>query len=257
MRRPLIAANWKMQKTTVEASAFAAELRRLLVPPAEVDIVIAPPFTALAALRDALGDAPVALGVQNVHPEPSGAFTGEISVGMLVDLGCRYAILGHSERRALFGETSEFVARKLAAVIGAGLYPIVCVGETLEEREAGRTFDVIGAQLEASLATLPQERAADCAVAYEPVWAIGTGRTATPEIAQEAHACIREQLAKRFGEAAREMRILYGGSVKPENAAALLAQPDIDGALVGGASLDPASLCAIIRFDARLEEGPR
>ncbi len=256
MRRPLIAANWKMHKTTAEARAFATQLRGLLTSPPDVDIVIAPPFTALAALREALGDAPVQLGAQNVHTEGEGAFTGEVSVPMIVDLGCSYAILGHSERRALFGETSEGVAHKLAAVVAAGLRPIVCVGETLEQREAKRTFEIIGSQLEASLASLPAESAHECAVAYEPVWAIGTGRTATPEMAQEVHAFIRERLAKRFGESAGRMRIQYGGSVKPDNTATLMAQPDIDGALVGGASLDPASFYAIIRSDPPREEGP-
>jgi triosephosphate isomerase len=212
-----------------------------------VEVVIAPPFTALAALGRALAGSRVALAAQNVHPEAGGAFTGEVAPGMLRDVGCTLAIVGHSERRALFGETSAFVARKAEACLRHGLRPIVCVGETLEEREAGRTFAVVGAQLAESLAQVPPERAAEVVVAYEPVWAIGTGRTATPELAQEVHAFVRGELRGRFGAAGDAIRIQYGGSVKPENAAALLAQPDIDGALVGGASLDPGSFARIVR----------
>jgi triosephosphate isomerase len=248
---PLFAANWKMHKTVGEAVRFAQELRRLWTEEPRAEVVVAAPFTALAALRGALAGTPVVLAAQNVHPEPQGAFTGEVSVAMLVDVGCRAVILGHSERRALFGETDDFVARKLGAALAGGLRPIVCVGETLAEREAGRTFEVLGAQLEGSLAPLAPERASEVALAYEPVWAIGTGRTATPETAQEAHAFLRERLAKRIGARAASVRILYGGSVKPENVAELLARPDVDGALVGGASLDAASFWAILRDGSR------
>ena len=244
MRAPVIAANWKMHKTVVEAAAFAEKLAPLVMDVEGVDMVVAAPFTALETLGRALAGSSVALAAQNVHPEPQGAFTGEISVPMVAELGCRYVIVGHSERRALFGEPSELVARKAAAVQAAGLTPILCVGEALEDREAGRTRDVVGAQLDASLAgTRP-----DLVIAYEPVWAIGTGRTATPDIAQEAHAFIRERLASHFSPAAAAtIRIQYGGSVKPDNSAELLSQPDVDGALVGGASLDPESFSAIIR----------
>ena len=252
MRTPLIAANWKMHKTVSEAVAFAHELSASLGPLEGIEAAIAPPHPALVALGDALADSPVALAAQNVHPEPQGAFTGEVSVGMLAELGCRYVIVGHSERRALFGETDAWIAKKLAAVQAAGMGPILCVGESLEQREAGRTEEVVAGQLEASLALA--DPAGELVVAYEPVWAIGTGKTATPEMAQEVHAFARKRLADRFGGAADAIRILYGGSVKPENAAALLAQPDIDGGLVGGASLDPASFCAIIRYGEPGEE---
>ena len=249
MRTPLIAANWKMHKTVSQALAFAADLRSRLQGEAGVEVAIAPPFPALAALGEALDGSPISLAAQNVHPEPEGAFTGEVSAPMLASLGCTYVIVGHSERRALFGEDDALVAAKLAAVQAAGMRPILCVGETLEQREAGKTFDVLAGQLAGSLARIDAERSAEIVVAYEPVWAIGTGRTATPEIAQEAHAFVRERLAGLLGGVAEQVRILYGGSVKPENAAALLAQPDIDGGLVGGASLDPASFCAIIRSE--------
>jgi triosephosphate isomerase len=184
-----------------------------------------------------------------VNPAASGAFTGEISAGMIHDLGCRYAIVGHSERRALYGETSDVVDQKASALLAHGVLPIVCVGETLGDREADRAFDVVGEQLEGSLRSIPDARAAEVVVAYEPVWAIGTGKTATPEIAQEIHAFIRGLLGDRFGSAAAAMRIQYGGSVKPDNAKELMSQPDIDGALVGGAGLDPDSFAKIVHFD--------
>jgi triosephosphate isomerase len=246
VRRPILAANWKMQKTVAEAVDFVKQFLPRLADADGVDVVIAPPFTALCAVARALDGSRVALAAQNVHPEAAGAFTGEVAPGMLRDVGCTFAIVGHSERRALFGETSAFVARKAEACLAHGLRPIVCVGETLEEREAGRTFAVVGAQLAESLSRVPRERAAEVVVAYEPVWAIGTGRTATPEIAQEVHAFVRAELRARFGAAGEALRIQYGGSVKPENAATLLAQPDIDGALVGGASLDAESFARIV-----------
>jgi triosephosphate isomerase len=249
MRRPILAANWKMHKTTAEAEAFAADFLPRVKGADDVDVVIAPPFTALERVGAALSGSSVALASQNVNPEEKGAFTGEISPGMLVDLGCSYAIVGHSERRAIYGEGDEFVARKAAALLAHDIRPIVCVGETLEEREAGRTFDVLGGQLDGSLAGVPGPRAEEVVVAYEPVWAIGTGKTATPEMAQEVHAFVRERLSKLMGGAAEAIRIQYGGSVKPENVASLMAQPDIDGALVGGASLDPAAFAQIVHFE--------
>jgi len=246
MRRRFLAANWKMHKTAGEAVDFAKAFLPRLAGLERDEIAIAAPFTALVALARALQGSPVALAAQNVHDQPKGAFTGEISAGMLADLGCAYAIVGHSERRQLFGESSEFVARKAAALFAAGIRPIVCVGETLEEREAGRTFAVLEAQLAGSLDRIEGDQIGDVVIAYEPVWAIGTGRTATPAMAQEVHAMIRGGLRGRFGAAAERVRIQYGGSVKPENAAELLAQPDIDGALVGGASLEPESFAAIV-----------
>ncbi len=251
MRLPIVAANWKMHKTAAEAVAFVEDFLPRVARVRGVEIVIAPPFTALDRVRQTLAGSAVKWAAQNVNPEAQGAFTGEVAPGMLAELGCAYAIVGHSERRALYAESDEFVARKAAALLGCGIRPILCVGETLEQREAGRSVEVVGAQLEGSLATVPQERAEDVVLAYEPVWAIGTGRTATPEMAQTVHAFIREWLGKRFGEAGAGIRIQYGGSVKPDNASALMQQPDIDGALVGGASLDPESFAKIVGFDAR------
>jgi len=251
VRTPLVVANWKMHKTVAEAFAFADALLPRVMMIEDVEIAVAPPFTALSAMGETLAGSNVALAAQNAHFEKSGAFTGEISFAMLAELGVRYAILGHSERRQLFGETDELIAKKLRAAQTAGIRPILCVGELLTEREAGRTFDVLRNQLAGSLAQADAARAEELVVAYEPVWAIGTGRTATPVLAQEAHAYIRTRLADRFGARATAIRIQYGGSVKPENAAELLAQPDIDGALVGGASLDPEAFSAIIRSRAR------
>jgi len=248
MRRPILAANWKMQKTTGEAAEFAARFVPLVKDADAVDIVVAPPFTALDRLGQALAGSNVALAAQNVNAEESGAFTGEISPGMLVDLDCRYAIVGHSERRTLYGESDDDVARKAAALFAAGLTPIVCIGESLEEREADRTFEVVERQIDGSLAGLRAESTAELVLAYEPIWAIGTGRTATPEIAQEVHAFVRDRLRRRFGAAADAIRIQYGGSVKPDNVDALMSQPDIDGALVGGASLDPEAFSRIVHF---------
>jgi triosephosphate isomerase len=239
-----------MHKTTGEAVDFLDRLLPLVATAEEVEVVIAPPFTALDRVRRRLAGSSVALAAQNVSAEREGAFTGEIAARMLGDLGCRYAIVGHSERRALFGETDAGVARKAAALLAAGIRPIVCVGETLEQREAGRTFEVLAAQLEGSLEGFPPERAEELVLAYEPVWAIGTGRTATPGIAQEAHRFVRDRLARRFASAAEAVRIQYGGSVKPENVYDLMAQPDIDGALVGGASLDPEVFARIVHFRA-------
>ncbi|MEE2703086.1 MAG: triose-phosphate isomerase [Myxococcota bacterium] len=249
MRTPILVANWKMHKGVSEATAFVDALKPRLQALDGVEVVIAPPFTTLGALRGTLDGSAIQLAGQNLYPEVEGAFTGEISPAFLRELGCRYVILGHSERRHGFGESSEFVARKVRAAYEHELRPIVCVGETLEQREAGQTKQVIAAQIRASLAQVPPAGSLDLVVAYEPVWAIGTGRTASPDAAQEVHALIRELLGEQFGTAAERIRIQYGGSVKPENSGALMAQPDIDGALVGGASLDPASFFAIIRFD--------
>lgn len=249
MRRPILAANWKMNKTVAEAEAFVRAFLPLVADASGVEVVIAPPFTALQALGRELSGSHVALAAQDVSAEDPGAFTGEVAAGMLSELGCRYGIVGHSERRARHGESDELVAAKAAALLNHGIRPIVCVGETLEHREAERTFAVVGSQIQESLAKIPRERAGDLVVAYEPIWAIGTGRTATPEMAQEVHAMIRERLRDQFGAAGEEIRIQYGGSVKPDNAAALMAQRDVDGALVGGASLDPQSFSRIVRFD--------
>jgi len=250
VRVPILAANWKMHKTVAEAVAFAEKFRPLVEGQEQAEAVIAPPFPALDALGRALAGSGVSLAAQNVNAAEKGAFTGEVSPGMLRDLGCRYAIVGHSERRALYAETSAVVARKAAALLGHDIRPIVCVGETLPQREAGATLDVVGEQLLASLAEIPAARGEDVVVAYEPVWAIGTGRTATPEIAQEVHGFIRERLQARFGAAGDTIRIQYGGSVKPDNVDTLMAQPDIDGALVGGASLEPDSFARIVCFEA-------
>jgi len=249
MRQPILAANWKMQKTTAEAEAFVGSFLPLIKDSSGVDVVIAPPFTTLERVGAALQGSGVFLAAQNVNAAEEGAFTGEIAPRMLADLGCGYAIVGHSERRTLYGETSRDVAAKAAALLAHDVRPIVCVGESLGERESGRTLSLISSQLEESLAQIPPERAAEIVVAYEPIWAIGTGRTATPEMAQEVHAMIREQLRGHFAGAGEEIRIQYGGSVKPDNVRDLMHQVDIDGALVGGASLKPESFAKIVRFD--------
>jgi triosephosphate isomerase len=236
-----------MYKTVREAEAFVDAFLPRVADARDVEIVIAPPFPALAAVGRRLAGSRVALAAQNVNPEKQGAFTGEVSPPMLAELGCAFCIVGHSERRTLYGEGDDFVARKAAALLAHGIRPIVCVGETLEQREQGRSGAVVQAQLAGSLASVPAERAAEIVVAYEPIWAIGTGRTATPELAQQVHALIRAALGERFGSAGERIPIQYGGSVKPDNAAALLAQKDIDGALVGGASLEPESFAQIVR----------
>jgi len=247
VRRPLIAGNWKMHKNVEEARALVRGIREGLPGDAAADVLVAPPFTALAAVVEAARGSAVAVGAQNAHFETKGAFTGEISPAMLVDVGCSHVILGHSERRQLFGETDEGVARKAVASLSHGLVPIVCVGETRDEREAGQTDAVVERQIERALRELTPDQVAGLVVAYEPVWAIGTGLAATPEQAQEVHAGIRRQVSGSHGEAvAAALRILYGGSVKPDNAKVLLGQADIDGALVGGACLEAASFLAII-----------
>ncbi len=248
MRRKFIAGNWKMNKTGEEGAGLVRELLQELADTDSADVAVCPSFTALAAVAAELRGSHIGLGAQNMHAEASGAFTGEVTAGMLVAAGCKYVILGHSERRTLFGETNEVVNRKLKAALAAELSPIVCVGEQLEEREAGRTEEVVFGQVEQSLAELAAKDMLKVTVAYEPVWAIGTGKTATPEQAQEVHAGIRNLLGETFGKACAEaVRIQYGGSVKPGNAKVILAQEDIDGALVGGASLKAADFAAIVR----------
>jgi len=236
-----------MHKTVPEAVAFAQGMEKLAAG-SEVEVVVCPPFTALVPAVKALGGTGIAVGAQDVYWEDKGAFTGEISPLMLKDAGCRYVIIGHSERRQLFGETDEKVNYKVKAVLAHGLIPVMCVGETLAEREAGVTKKVVRAQTEAGLSGLTREQVAGMVIAYEPVWAIGTGKTASDEDAQEVIGFIRSLVKDLYGEgAARQLRILYGGSVKPENTAGLMAQPDIDGALVGGASLEVESFIGIIK----------
>lgn len=248
-RKSLIAANWKMHKTIAEAVAFVESLQREVGDYNDREVIIAPPYTALSAVRNALWRKDFKLAAQNFHWEEKGAFTGEISGAMLKDVGCDGVIIGHSERRQLFGETNEMLLKKVAGAFRGGFLPILCVGEVLEEREGGRTFTVVGSQLEQGLAGLPADQARQLALAYEPVWAIGTGRTATPDQAQEVHAFIRERCAALWDKTvANSMRILYGGSVKPDNVDSLMAQPDIDGMLVGGASLEVASFKRIVQY---------
>ncbi len=244
MRSPLVAGNWKLFKLRAEAAAFAADLKGGLSSAAGVGIAVCPPFTSIDVLATGLAGSGVGIWGQHASAAESGALTGEISMGMLKDAGATGVLLGHSERRQLFGETDAALADKVPAALAAGLLPVLCVGETDAERESGATNEVLARQVREGLGKLSPTQA-DIVVAYEPVWAIGTGKTATPELAQAAHAWIRSQLAERFGEAAGSIRILYGGSVKPDNAATLLSQPDVDGALVGGASLEAASLLAI------------
>ncbi len=249
MRRRVIAGNWKMYKTQGEARAFIAALAPLVASANHCDIVVAPPFTALAAAVEAARGTSIAVSAQDLHWEKEGAFTGEISARMLAEAGCRYVIIGHSERRQLFGETDASVNKKIQAALGARLIPIVCVGETLQERESGQMQSVLRREFSDGFAALTPEQFSRILIAYEPVWAIGTGRTATPELAAEAHRFLRGLAATAFSsEPASRLRILYGGSVKPENARGLMAQEEIDGALVGGASLDAKSFAAIVNF---------
>jgi triosephosphate isomerase len=248
-RIPLMAGNWKMHKTSAEGAALVQELRGRLGNVTGVEVVVAPPFTGLAAAVEAAKGTGMTVAAQNCHWEDKGAFTGEVSPPMLVALGVRWVIIGHSERRHLFGETDEGVALKVRAALDHGLLPIMCVGETEGEREGGLTETVLSRQVARGLAETRAEEAALTVVAYEPVWAIGTGRTATPEIAQEACAFVRAQVGAALGAAEAEtVRVLYGGSVKPDNVAELMARPDIDGALVGGASLDAGSFAGIVDF---------
>jgi triosephosphate isomerase len=240
-----------MHKTASEAAVLAEAVLRALPPPNGVEVVLCPPFTALAAVARVIAGSPVALGAQDVHWEREGAYTGEISPEMLRDLGCRYVIIGHSERRQYFAETDERVNRKTGAALAGGLTPIVCIGETLAEREAGRAAEVVAGQVKGALSGLAPEQVRGVVLAYEPIWAIGTGRTATPLQAAEMHARVRRTIAELCGrDVAEQIRILYGGSVGPENASALLREPEIDGALVGGASLRADAFAAIARAAA-------
>jgi len=239
MRVPFIAANWKMFKTVHEAVVFAKEFRAMVKDVNDVEIVVAPPFTALHSVVEAARNSNIGVSGQNLHWEREGAFTGEISAAMLKEAGADYVIIGHSERRRLFHETDETVNRKLIAALGANLIPIVCIGETLEERERNETLAVLDRQIKAGLDSLTGDQVAGLVIAYEPVWAIGTGRNATPAQAGEAHAHIRSRLRQWFGgPAADQCHVIYGGSVKPDNIHELVLLPDVDGALVGGASLD-------------------
>lgn len=254
MRRKIIAANWKMNMTINEAEGFLETFLLELGDEKRVDVVIVPPFTAIPKVSEKLTDVQnVKLGAQNMHWEKPGAFTGEICAPMLRELFVRCVVVGHSERRTYFGETDEIVNKKTKAVLAATMMPIVCIGETLEERDGGRVEAVLENQLHGSLADLTPVQIEDIVLAYEPVWAIGTGRTATPEQAQEAHAFIRNVLTSMSDAAtAAKVRIQYGGSVKPANTTELMAQPDIDGALVGGASLDPRGFAEIVKNTCRL-----
>ncbi len=245
---PVIAGNWKMHKTIGEARALARAVRASLGELTDRQVAMAPPFTALQSVREELQGSPIILAAQHVHWEPKGAFTGEISAPMLEDAGCGMVILGHSERRQYFGETDALVNRRVRAVLNSKLQPIVCIGETLSERESGQHHTVVAQQLAGGLDGLTRQGLLRIILAYEPVWAIGTGRTASPETAQEMHGMIRKWLSEKFGDEAQEVRILYGGSVKPDNIDDLMQQPDIDGALVGGACLEAESFLRIVHF---------
>ncbi len=247
MRRPFIAGNWKMNLDRASAVALATGLAKEAAGAQDVDLAVCPPSVYLDAVGAAIAGSNIALGAQNMYHEPEGAFTGEISAAMLGDLGCKYVILGHSERRHVLGETDAQINQKVHAALAAGLLPIVCVGELLGEREAGQTSDVIRTQFDGSMAGISAEQMSRTVIAYEPVWAIGTGKVATPQQAEEVHLDLRKIIAARYNEeVAQSVRIQYGGSVKPDNAAELLGQPDIDGALVGGASLKVELFMGII-----------
>ncbi|MFA5353111.1 MAG: triose-phosphate isomerase [Thermodesulfovibrionales bacterium] len=248
MRKPFIAANWKMNKTVGETRTFLEEFIPLVKDVQDVEIVIAPPFASLFSASALLKDTAIHLAAQNVFFEDKGAYTGEVAPGMLTDLGCSHVIIGHSERRQYFHETDEIVNKKIKAARRHGLQVILCIGESLDERESGKTFEVLGRQLEEGLKEIPRE---GLVVAYEPIWAIGTGRTATPEQAQETHKHIREKLAAIYGELSEGIQILYGGSVTPDNVVTLMNCPDVDGALVGGASLKADSFSQLVRFKDR------
>ena len=248
MRTPFVVGNWKLHKTIAESLALVTELKNQLGAVKGVAVGVAPVFTALHAVAKRLEGSPIVTCAQNCHWEPSGAWTGEVSASLVGDAGATWVIVGHSERRQFFGDTNEGVGKKARAVLAAGLGAIICVGESLAERDGGRTLAVIDDQLTSALADIAATRASKLVIAYEPVWAIGTGRTATPAQAQEVHAHIRKRLAERLGAGAADaIRIQYGGSVKPGNAEALIAEPDIDGALVGGASLEAADFIAIVK----------
>jgi triosephosphate isomerase (TIM) len=246
-RRPLFCGNWKLNGSLAESVTLATEVRNGVATLREADVVVAPSFTALHAVAKRLEDGPVAVAAQNCFWEDKGAFTGEVSAPQLADVGCKYVILGHSERRHLLGELDAAVNLKAQAALRAGLSPIICVGETLAERDAGETLGRIGAQVDAAVAELTEADLGRCLIAYEPVWAIGTGRNATPAQAQEVHRFIRSRLAARFPGIAGSSRILYGGSMKPDNVRALMAEADVDGGLVGGASLSAEAFVRIVK----------
>ncbi|GFE58526.1 triose-phosphate isomerase [Geobacter sp. AOG1] len=249
MRKPVIAGNWKLYKTTPEALELVTSLKPLVENNQGVEIVVAPVFTVLASIKQPLAGSPINLAAQNCHWEEEGAFTGEVSPKMLIDAGCSHVIIGHSERRQYFGETDATVNRKMKAALNAGLTVLFCIGETLAERDAEQTLEVLKTQICGGLEGLSNEQLAKVVIAYEPVWAIGTGKTATNDQAQDAHSFIRGVVGGLYGPAAADaMRILYGGSVKPDNIKGLMAQPDIDGALVGGASLKADSFAAIVNY---------
>jgi triosephosphate isomerase (TIM) len=249
LRRPLIAGNWKMYKTSAEAVDFVKKFLTLVSGVADRDVMIAPAFTALEALAAALKGTEIGLGAQDVFWEAEGAFTGQVSPPMLTAAGCRYVIIGHSERRQFFGETDDTVNRKIRAALKSGLIPVMCVGESEKQREAGQTFSILDKQVKDGLRSFVSDELGSLVIAYEPVWAIGTGKTATAAQAEETHAYIRSLIKGLFGaDVAALMRVLYGGSVKPENASELMAMADIDGALVGGASLNPDSFSKIVKY---------
>lgn len=248
-RKPLIAGNWKMYKTVSEAVQTASQLKDLVSDSEDVDVMIAPPFTALYPVYETLKDSSIETGAQNMFWENEGAYTGEISSAMLLSTGCRYLIIGHSERREYFNESNEDVNKKVTAALAAGLIPVMCIGESEKQRDAGETFSVLDKQLKMGLKSQFTDALESLVIAYEPIWAIGTGKTATSVQAQEVHQFLRKQIAQMFGEnLAGNLRILYGGSVKPQNAAELMDMPDIDGALVGGASLDAETFSRIVHF---------
>ncbi len=248
MRKPIVAGNWKMNKTAVEGVTLVTDLKPLVAGIDAVDVVVCPPFTTISAVADAVKGTNIAVGGQNMYWEDSGAFTGEVAPGMLLTAGCTYVIIGHSERRTYFGETNETVNNKVKKALAVGLTPIMCVGETLEEREADKTEDVVKSHVEGGLKGLSADEIRKVVLAYEPVWAIGTGKTATPDQAQDVHAFIRGILVKLAGEdAAQAVRIQYGGSMKPDNAAELMSKKDIDGGLIGGAALQAASFAQIVK----------
>lgn len=248
-RKPLIAGNWKMFKTCAEAVETARQLMDLVADISDTEVMIAPPFTALTPVAEILKESRILLGAQNLHWEKEGAFTGEISPLMLVSAGCQYVIIGHSERRQYFGETDHSVNKKINAANNNGLIPVFCIGESEKERESGQTFSVLDKQVKKGLEAFFADNLKTLVIAYEPVWAIGTGKTATTDQAQEVHQFLRSLVGKLFGETlAKSIRILYGGSVKPGNISELMARPDIDGALVGGASLDAETFSKIVQF---------
>ena len=252
-RKILIAGNWKMNKTATEAVELAKPIIEAIGNQNDIDVLMCPPFTSISAVSELIGNSTVRVGAQNMSDKVSGAYTGEISAAMLRDLQVSYVILGHSERRSYYGETDAFINRKVLACLENNLKPVLCVGETLEEREAGKVEEVIKTQLVGGLANVPADKAESVVIAYEPVWAIGTGKTATPEQAQEVHAFIRKELIGLLGQVGNAIRILYGGSMKPANADELLAKPDIDGGLIGGAALVAKDFLALIESGVKAQ----